>query len=164
MALVLLEVLSIVLVALAMTPALAHALEMPGKLRLSREEYLVVQPIYHPGFTRLGIVEPAAAAALLVLALLTPAGTARSWLTIGALAAVVAMHALYWILTHPVNNFWLRDVQLGRRDAAFFDAAGGSRAESGDWRVLRDCWERSHLARAALAAVALVLTAAAVAL
>jgi hypothetical protein len=33
---------------------LAHALEWPGKLRLSREHYLAVQPIYYPGFTYSG--------------------------------------------------------------------------------------------------------------
>jgi len=35
-----LEVLTVLLVALAMVPALAHALELPGKLRLAKDEYL----------------------------------------------------------------------------------------------------------------------------
>ena len=38
--------LSVVLVVVAMGLALAHALEFPGKRRLTRDEYLVVQPIY----------------------------------------------------------------------------------------------------------------------
>ncbi len=46
-----LQVATLVLVAIAMALALAHALELPGKLRLSKEEYLTVQPIYYPGFT-----------------------------------------------------------------------------------------------------------------
>jgi hypothetical protein len=45
------EVITLVLVAIAMALSLAHALEFPGKLRLSREHYLAVQTIYYPGFT-----------------------------------------------------------------------------------------------------------------
>jgi hypothetical protein len=30
---------------------LAHALEFPGKSRLNREAYMMLQPIYFPGFT-----------------------------------------------------------------------------------------------------------------
>jgi hypothetical protein len=41
-----LEVATVFVVALAMALSLAHALELPGKLRLSRRDYLVVQPIY----------------------------------------------------------------------------------------------------------------------
>jgi hypothetical protein len=37
------------MVAVAM--ALAHALELPGKLRLSKEEYLRIESNYYPGFT-----------------------------------------------------------------------------------------------------------------
>jgi hypothetical protein len=49
-----LQILTTVLVAVAMVPALAHALEYPGKMRLSRDAYLTVQPIYYPGFTIAG--------------------------------------------------------------------------------------------------------------
>jgi hypothetical protein len=46
-----LQIVTLLLVAIAMAQSLAHALEFPGKLRLSREQYLAVQPIYYPGFT-----------------------------------------------------------------------------------------------------------------
>ncbi|MBB4274373.1 hypothetical protein [Rhizobium mongolense] len=46
-----LEILTVLIVAVAMALALAHALELPGKMRLSKEQYLAVQPIYYPGFT-----------------------------------------------------------------------------------------------------------------
>jgi hypothetical protein len=55
---------------------LAHALEFPGKLRLKKEQYLAVQPIYYPGFTIGGIAEPAVILATLALLITTPAGTA----------------------------------------------------------------------------------------
>jgi hypothetical protein len=46
-----LQVLTVLLVAVVMGLTLAHALEFPGKIRLGREEYLVTQAIYYPGFT-----------------------------------------------------------------------------------------------------------------
>ena len=46
-----LELLSVCLVAVAVALPLAHALEWPGKMRLDKEAYLATQPIYYPGFT-----------------------------------------------------------------------------------------------------------------
>jgi len=42
------QIVSILLVAVAFAPALAHVLEFPGKRRLNKEAYLTVQPIYYP--------------------------------------------------------------------------------------------------------------------
>jgi hypothetical protein len=53
-----LEILTVLVVAVAMALALAHALELPGKLRLTKAQYLAVQPIYYPGFTIGGVAEP----------------------------------------------------------------------------------------------------------
>jgi hypothetical protein len=44
-----LEVVTVFLVGVAMSMALAHALEYPGKLRLDERTYLAVQTIYYPG-------------------------------------------------------------------------------------------------------------------
>jgi hypothetical protein len=65
---------SLIIVVLAMVPALAHALELPGKLRLGRDAYFAVQPIYYPGFTIAGLAEPVAIVLILVLLLATPRG------------------------------------------------------------------------------------------
>jgi hypothetical protein len=43
----------------AMALTLAHALELPGKMRLTKEIYFAMQPIYYPGFTIGGFAEPA---------------------------------------------------------------------------------------------------------
>ena len=165
--LVTVEVLTIVLVAIATALALAHALELPGKLRLPREQYLAMQAIYYPGFTIGGAAEPAALLLTAALLFLMPGGTTAFWLTAGAFAGLLAMHAAYWILTHPVNNFWLKDTQLGGTGARFF-AFGAQRAstaaESTDWTALRDRWERSHVVRAVLGLASLVLLATAIAL
>ena len=62
-----LQVLTVMLAAITMALSLAHALELPGKLRLSQEQYLAVQPIYYPGLVIGGIAEPAGILAALAL-------------------------------------------------------------------------------------------------
>jgi hypothetical protein len=48
-----LQIMTVMLAAITMALSLAHALELPGKLRLNREQYLAVQTIYYPGFISL---------------------------------------------------------------------------------------------------------------
>lgn len=160
-----LQIITVLLVAIAMALALAHALELPGKRRLTKEQYLAVQPIYYPGFTFGGITEPLGLLLLLVLLLLTPTGPAL-WLTAGAFLALAAMHAAYWLLTHPVNNFWLKDSELKGMSARFFlfDPLDRSNPAKPNWQELRDRWESSHLVRAGLGLASLVLIVTAVAL
>ena len=70
------------------------------------------------------------------------------------------MHATYWLVTHPVNNFWLKDLDAEKLAADFFsfDALHRTdRLRAADWTVLRDRWEYSHIIRAVLALVSLVL-------
>lgn len=160
-----LQVMTLLVVAVAMATALAHALELPGKLRLSKDDYLAVQTIYYPGFTVAGAAEPAALILLVVLMFVMPAGAAF-WLTMGALVALAAAHATYWMLTHPVNGFWLRDVELKGAGATFFavDLVGRRGASGDDWTSLRDRWESSHVVRAALATASFIMLAAAIAI
>lgn len=145
-----LQPISLIIVVLAMVPALAHALELPGKLRLGRDAYFAVQPIYYPGFTIAGLAEPVAIVLTLVLLVATPRGSPEFGWTLAALLALVAMHAVYWLFTHPVNKFWMRGEKLGGAGRGFF-SVGGSNAASVDWKTLRDRWEYSHVARATLA-------------
>ena len=103
-----------------MAMALAHALEYPGKLRLSKEAYIATQPIYYPGFTIGGAVgEFGGILVTLALLLLTPFGL-DFWLVLGAVAGLIAMQAVYWTMTHPVNSFWLKDTELGGAGKGFF--------------------------------------------
>jgi hypothetical protein len=159
-----LEILAVVTVAVAMALSLAHALELPGKLRLSREQYLATQPIYYPGFTIGGMAEPVGMLVILGLMLVTPTGGTGFWLLAAALAALIASHAAYWLLTHPVNNFWLRDTRLQGAGATFFSFGSrtGTAAAEG-WMDLRDRWEFSHVVRAVLSMTSLILLTAAVA-
>jgi hypothetical protein len=163
-----LQIVAVLCVSVAMALALAHALEFPGKLRLPKEAYMAVQPIYYPGFTIGGMIgEAGGLLATLVLVLLTPSGTPVFWLTLGGFLALLAMHAAYWLFTHPVNNFWLKDVPLAAAGSRFFGfdpLRRKARSEAPDWTVLRNRWEYSHVLRAVLGLAALTLLIAAVAL
>jgi hypothetical protein len=95
-----LQVLSLTLTAVAMAMALAHALELPGKMRLDRETYFAMQAVYYPGFTVGGAVgEVGGAVCTIVLLVLTPRGERAFWLTLVAALGLVAMHAVYWLVT-----------------------------------------------------------------
>jgi hypothetical protein len=100
-----LQVLTVMLGAITMSLSLAHALEYPGKLRLSKEQYFSVQPIYYPGFTIGGIAEAAVIVAALALLALTPAANTQFWLIAGAIVALVMVQIIFWTMTQPVNSF-----------------------------------------------------------
>ncbi|MCA1490435.1 DUF1772 domain-containing protein [Ensifer sp. NBAIM29] len=161
-----LQVAMVVLVAIATALALAHALEWPGKLRLTRQEYLAIQPIYYPGFTIAGAAEPIALLLVLVLLLLSSTGTPTFWLLCAGFVALLAMHLTYWMLTHPLNNFWLGSTKLSAASARFFTLGvpGSTGLQQMDWTALRDRWELSHAVRAGFGLVSLVLLVTAVAL
>ena len=149
-----LQSVSVILAALTMAQMLAHALEFPGKRRLDRDTYLKVQAIYYPGFTIGGAFEPLSIVAVFALLLFTPFGTTSFWLTAAAFVGLTLAHAIYWAITHPVNKVWVRDEKLSKAGGTFF--ATGSATAAGDWTELRDRWEWSHVARAALAVASLV--------
>jgi hypothetical protein len=91
-----LMILAIMLTAVTMGLALAHAPELPGKLRLSKEQYLAVQPIYYPGFTiGGGVAEVGGIIAVLALMISTPTGTTQFWLVAGALASLLMAHGIF---------------------------------------------------------------------
>jgi hypothetical protein len=156
-----LQALSIVLLAIGVAMSLGHALEFPGKRRLDRDTYFKVQPIYYPGFTIGSIFgEPGAMLAMFVLLIVMPFGGMGFWLTMLALFSHLLAHLVYWTVTHPVNNVWVRDQGLQGAGKAFFDVGGRAVSES-DWTALRDRWEWSHVARAALMMVVLIVLVAA---
>ena len=146
-----LTVLSLLLVAVTMATSLAHALEWPGKRRLGESAYKTTQAIYYPRFTFGGMIS------LAVLLYLTPAATSRFWWTAGALLLMLAAHTVYWLMTHPINNFWVKDVATSGAGSAFFSTFAST--QTGDWTELRDAWERPHAVRACLHVLALIAIA-----
>ena len=154
----LLQIATALLVAIAMALALAHALELPGKMRLNQATYYATQAIYYPGFTMGGISEPVSIILTAILLWLTPAGSAEFWLTLLALIGLIGMQAVYWLFTHPVNQFWVEGESLDRFSSGFFTFGTGSSRETDtpDWTELRDRWEYSHVARAVLGLLSLI--------
>jgi hypothetical protein len=150
-----LTILCLLLVASKFGTSLAHVAELPGKLRLDEATYKAVQAIYYPGFTLVGLVgEVGGMIALALLVYLTPYGTTRFWWTAAALVFLIAGHATYWLLTHPVNNFWVKDVATTGPGSAFFSILAGQR--SGDWTELRNIWELSHVIIAGFVTLSLI--------
>jgi hypothetical protein len=151
------SILGLLLVAVTMGLALAHALELPGKFRLDRNTYVAVQGIYYPGFTIGGLIgEFGGLVVLLVLLFMVPFGTERFWWTAAAFGFLVSGHAVYWLVTHPVNNFWVKDIDMSGAGAAFFSLLSARDGAAGDWTQMRAVWEYSHVARACLAMASLV--------
>ncbi|MGH9897422.1 MAG: anthrone oxygenase family protein [Pyrinomonadaceae bacterium] len=148
---------TVILVAVAMALALAHALELPGKMRLEKETYYAMQPIYYPGFTIGGISEPAGIILTIILLFLTPTRSTEFWLMIAALFGLIGMQAVYWLFTHPVNKFWLEGENLSGFGSGFFSfRTNKEETRPADWTELRDRWEYSHVARAGCALVSLI--------
>jgi hypothetical protein len=118
--------------ALAMGGALAHALELPNKIGLSRDDYFTVQRIYD-GWNQL--------AYLLAIELLAIGGviilywdqTPVRWWAVTALGLLVAAQIVFWVFTYPANV-----------------ATENWRTIPDGWEAVRARWEYSHLAGAAL--------------
>lgn len=142
---------ALALTAIVAVPALAHALELPGKLRLDERGYRIAQTIYYPGFTVVGAAEVAAPAVTLV-ALVTASTSRRRRLAHAvALAGLVGIQALFWTVTQPANREWTRDAPLGRAGRRFFRPDRHRDRGRADWVAARNRWEASHVARAVLA-------------
>lgn len=165
----LLQVVTVFLVSIAWAQSLAHALELPGKLRLDKDAYVATQSIYYPGFTIAGglgdVLGTVATLGLLIAT--SSGGPAFVWILI-ALIALVFMNVVYWVVTHPVNKFWLKNQQLGNLGGRFFAVGRTSAANVADpddaWRRFRNQWEYSHVVRAVLAGAALIALITAVAI
>jgi hypothetical protein len=144
-----------ILVALAAALSVAHALELPGKMRLGREQYFAAQQIYYPGFTIGGAAEPLGSIALIALLFLLPFGGTEFWLILAALIAMLGVMAVFWLVTQPANKLWTKDLKMGAAGTGFFQTGAGTAGEE-DWTAVRDRWERSHVARAVLASISFI--------
>jgi hypothetical protein len=122
--------------------ALAHALELPNKLSLSRETYFVVQDIYR-GWWQLAFVLLIEIAAMLAILVMSRRQRTVFLFTLVALGCVVAAQVVFWVWTYPANAATQNWTSIPE-----------------NWEVLRRQWEFSHLAGAGfqfLAFCALVL-------
>jgi hypothetical protein len=145
------------LVAVAMALAFAHALRLPGKMRLNKETYLGSTDLLPWLHYRRGIGVGGGMVALLILLVLTPYASTRFWWTLATFLSLVTMHLIYWVVTQPVNRFWTKDIKLTGLGATFFSrfSPSGARGDA-NWSRLRDVWEYSHVGRAIFAMLSLI--------
>jgi hypothetical protein len=118
--------------ALVMGAALAHLLELPNKISLTRDAYFTAQQLYR-GWALLGIL---IAAALLSTAALTIVvrHTPRVFpLTLLALLCLVGAQVVFWTFTYPANR-----------------ATNNWTFLPDNWQDLRQQWEYSHAVGAGL--------------
>jgi hypothetical protein len=122
---------------LALVPAAAHAMELPNKIRLGKEEYFVAQKLYR-GWE---LVAPIVILALVSTAMLF--GQARAAdprpevASMIAFICVAATQAVFWVFTFPVNRATQNWTQAPPH-----------------WEKLRRRWEYSHATSAVLNLVA----------
>ena len=129
---------SLLFSALALAPALAHLLELPNKIGLSRDEYLTVQQIYR-GWAWLGIVVFGALLSTLALTIMVRGRRKAFGLALTAFLCIAGTQVLFWTFTFPANQ-----------------ATGNWTMLPENWMALRSQWEYSHAASAVLNLIALV--------
>ena len=131
--------LAVLFVGLALGPSAAHLLELPNKIGLSRDDYLVVQQIYR-GWNLLAVVVVGALASTLVLAVRVRWEHRQFRLAIAAFVCLVAAQAVFWLWTFPMNQATRNWTELPQV-----------------WEPLRAQWEYSHAFGALLNLAALAL-------
>jgi hypothetical protein len=129
---------SLLFTALALSASMAHLLELPNKIKLSREHYAIVQQIYR-GWSLLGIVVVVAIISTLFVVMLVHERKVFL-LSLSALLCLIATQAIFWFFTFPVNQQTKNWTTLPSH-----------------WPDLRRQWEYSHAASACLDLAALSL-------
>jgi hypothetical protein len=124
--------------ALALAPAMAHLLELPNKINLSHDDYLIVQQNYR-GWALLGVIVIAALLTSLWLAIRVRTRTREFIPALVGFLCIAGTQVVFWTFTFPANkqtNNWtmLPD----------------------NWMALRTQWEYSHAASAVLNLIALI--------
>jgi len=159
-----------VFVAAAMALSLAYALEYPGKMQLDRSTYVAIQRIYYPAFTLgRGISEGLGVLLTFALLVVTPGGTERFNWVAAAFSSLLAIQAVYWTITYPVDKFWIERSRLNPGARRFFGLSPTAQTVAVRefeklWPALQQRWEISQIARAFFGFVSVVTMAVAVAM
>lgn len=116
--------------ALLLGPALAHALELPHKIDLSRDEYFTVQQLY-AGWSSIGFVLSIQMTGLLAVCIISRDDRRVFPLVLAATILVVLGQVIFWTITYPANAFTSNWTVI-----------------PSSWEAVRARWEYSHLANA----------------
>jgi uncharacterized membrane protein len=128
--------LTLSLVALSLGAPLAHLLELPNKIGLPAQDYLLVQQVYR-GWALLGVLPCAALLATLLVAVQAREARRAFAFALIAFFCLAGMLAVFFIFTYPVNAVTENWTLL-----------------PDNWEALRRRWEYSHAASAVLTFVA----------
>jgi hypothetical protein len=112
--------------ALALGAALAHALELPNKIHLPREQYFVVQQAYR-GWSQLAYLLLVELVSMIAVAVMSRDEPRVFWFVVAAIVCLACAQALFWIFTYPANV-----------------ATQNWTHAPANWEALRDRWEYSH--------------------
>jgi len=123
---------ALLVLAVALVPAGAHLFELPNKIAMAPEQYMVVQRIYR-GWELFGIVLLSAVALTLIHAVAVRASGPASRLSLVALLCLIANLAIFFTFTYPMNV-----------------ATSNWTVMPGDFEAARRQWEYSHAVNAAL--------------
>jgi predicted small integral membrane protein len=131
------QFIAIILTALALVPAGAHVLELPNKIGLGRDDYMVVQQIYR-GWAFAGIILIGALISNGFVAVLMRHRKAPAMCAAAAALLIGTGLAIFFTWTFPANQ-----------------ATANWTVAPADWSVLRRQWESAHAANAAATFLAL---------
>jgi hypothetical protein len=133
---------SIMTVALTMTAAVAHLMELPAKMQYEPPLYVRLHRTLYPTFGKTaGPAEAAAVASTAALAWMAQRQHRRSsGLTVTAAACLAAAHGIFWRVVQPAN------IEMVRWP---LDAIPQG------WASWRNRWEYGHAVRAGLVTTAL---------
>lgn len=123
---------TILFVTITLSALMAHLLEMPNKLPLSKTDYLTVQDIYR-GWSVLGIFEIGAIVLTAIWAFMERRKKPVLSYLIVALSTFVISMIIFFLYTFPANQATLNWTEL-----------------PGNWEVMRQNWEYSHAVRSVL--------------
>jgi hypothetical protein len=137
------QFLAILFTVLALVPGAAHLLELPNKMKLDRDAYMVVQRIYS-GWALAGVALLAALATTLWLAIVSRAQALPMMLALSAFALLLITLAAFYVWVLPVNR-----------------ATSQWTTATANFEELRARWEYTHAANAVLTLVAVMATVAA---
>jgi hypothetical protein len=131
--------LSLLFTSLALGAGLAHLFELNNKMKLSRDDYKIVQQIYR-GWALLGIVAVISLLSTLALTIMVQKEKAPFLLVLPALVCITGTLLIFRLFTYPVNK-----------------QTKNWTVVPDNWLTLRRKWEYSHAAGALLNLVALIL-------
>jgi hypothetical protein len=122
---------------LALVPGAAHAMELPNKIHLSRQDYLIAQKLYRGWQFVAPVVILALVSTALLIVRAASAEPAPKAAALVAFLCIAATQAVFWAFTFPVNR-----------------ATSNWTEAPPQWEALRRRWEYSHATSAVLNVVA----------